>query len=205
MPSWNESAEAWSTKLDFKNIQARLFCCPSSSIPTGVIDSFSHSWFWIQLHNLDQTIPYLPEYLTNLANLLSWPTWTTLPPDILTHLTYPPICPTHPPDFKLTHPDNLPEPTCSIRISTKLYKAIPIHTESDQISQFWQNFMMFTKFDNFDQISQFWLNFTILTNFYNCGKSSQFPWFFSSKWWPNFTVLTKFQLQVNTYNANNAD
>ena len=50
----------------------------------------------------------------------------------------------------------------------------------------------------------------MLTKFHDFGKSSQFPLFFQnddqiSQFLPKFTVLTKFQLQGNTYNANNAD
>ena len=121
------------------------------------------------LHNLCQ----LTHWLTDCVEF-SFPTWPTFPayfpypPELhspVTYfppLTYPPICPTHPPDFKPIHPDylpepthNLPEPTCSFRISTKPYKAIPNHTEfekSDQISQLWWNFIMLSEFSNFDQI-----------------------------------------------------
>ena len=38
----------------------------------------------------------------------------------------------------------------------------PAKTKQNQISQFWPNFTILTKFHNFDQISQFWPNFTIL-------------------------------------------
>ena len=60
-----------------------------------------------------------------------------------------------------------------------------------------------TKSHNYDQISQFLPDFTIFMEFHNFGKYSQLPRFSSSKLWQNFTVFTKFQLQGNTYNADN--
>ena len=172
-----------------------VFSCPSSSIPILVIHSLIHC---LEFSFRILTKPY-QTYLNYQRYLLSWPTWSTWPPDIPTHLIYPPICPTHPPDFKLIHPDNLPEPThnlpeptynlpeptCSFRVSTKPYKAIPNLTEfdkSDQISQFWWNFTILTKFHNFNQISHFQPNITISTEFHYVYLISQSV--------PNFTILT---------------
>ena len=119
-------------------------------------------WLLDYLMVLHSASEFRPDHTNYPPNLLSWPTWTTKRPDIPTHLTYPPICPIHPPDFKPIHPDNLPEPTdklpeptdnlreqtCSFRILTKPYQSIPNHVRASP-----------NKFNNFDKISQFWQNF----------------------------------------------
>ena len=101
-----------------------IFSCPSSSIPTLVTHSLTHSLTDCSEFSFRiSTKPY-QTYLTYLCDLLSWPTWSTWPPDIPTHLSHLPICPTHLTDLlscpynllkqKDNHPeptDNLPEPT----------------------------------------------------------------------------------------------
>ena len=85
----------------------------------------------------DQTRPNLPD-------LLSWPTWATKPPDIPTHLTYPPICLAHLLDLS-THSDNLPELTDNLPEPTD-----NLPEPKDNLSQYRQH--KFYKFHNVDQI-----------------------------------------------------
>ena len=102
-----------------------------------------------------QTTPNTyPTYFPDPPELNSHLAYPVLP----THLTYPPICPTHPPDVKPKYPenlgepkdnlpeptDNLPEPSYSFIISIKPHQAIPNHTMTNP-----------TKFHNFHKISQF--------------------------------------------------
>ena len=89
------------------------------------------------------------------------PTKTTALP---THLTYPPICPTHLHDLSI-HPDNFPEPTDNLPEPTD-----NLPEPTDNFSQYRQH--------NFDQISQFRQNFTILFSFYNLNQISKFGLFF---------------------------
>ena len=78
------------------------------------------------------------------------------------------MCPTHPPDFKPFHPNNLTEPKDNLPEPTD---NIPESTSFMQLQNFdqtipWQirpNLTIFTiliKFQNIDQISQFLPNFT---------------------------------------------
>ena len=64
-----------------------------------------------------------------------------------------------------------------------------------QISQFWLNFTILTKFHNFDQISQFWSNFTILIKFHNFDQISQFLNKFH-----NFKQISQFQTKFTISN-----
>ena len=89
-----------------KSTVCQLFSCPSSSMPTFVINWLLNWWSWIQLQDFDQT---KTDHTNYIPNLLSWPTWTT------SHLTYPPTWPTHssvlPTHLMKTHPPGKPPRT----------------------------------------------------------------------------------------------
>ena len=108
---------------------ALLFSCPSSSMPTLLSDSFIHSF----IHSVDIRPISASEFRPNHTKLYllpsTYPTYFPDPHEVSSHLTYPLTWPTHP-------------------------SVLPTH-KSDQISQFWQNFTISTKFYNFDKISQF--------------------------------------------------
>ena len=125
---------------------------------------FIHSWSWIQLQNFDQTIPTTST------------TYFSDPPELLSHLTYPPTWPTHPsvlPTHLILNPSN--------RITSQNPKITSLNPQITSLnlhaaSEFWlnhtrpyqtiPNLTSPTKFHNFDKISQIQPNFTILVKFH---------------------------------------
>ena len=96
------------------------------------------------------------QYITSADH--TKPTKTTALP---THLTYPPICPTHLHDLSI-HPDNFPEPTDNLPEPTdNLFEP----TKTVETAQCWPNLTILTKFQKFNQISEFQPNFRISTKF----------------------------------------
>ena len=91
-------------------------------------------------------------YLTYLPDILPWPTWPTLPPDLPTTLTYRLIYPTYLPDLpthldNLQEPkDNLPEPTDNLPESTD---NLPVLCFTIQPVIFQPNLTTLNKFQNF--------------------------------------------------------
>ena len=136
------------------------FSCPSSSIPTLVRPS-------VTINNCDITSSTSDQInLTYLPDLLPWPTWPTGGHN---HLTCPPTWYTNPfilltyliyPPTQITSQNR--KITSQNRKITSLNPQITFLYFVVQYRQY-----------NFDQISQFWPNFKIPTKFHNDNSSLQ--------------------------------